>query len=111
MKEDIEKFVKWMFVEKNRVFVKTAPDRKIAQLYNSETNSSISHTFVGYHRFRWILVDHKPYDITRIPDFILKSNSFKKYSKENNLLVETLDGPIWNDLTDIQPNDVIVENI
>lgn len=111
MKEDIEKFVKWMFVEKNRVFVKTAPDRKIAQLYNSETNSSISHTFVGYHRFRWILVDHKPYDITRIPDFILKSNSFKKYAKENNLLVETLDGPIWNDLTDIQPNDIIVENM
>ena len=110
MKEEIERFISWMFLENNKDFVKNSSDRKIAQVYNSETNSKVSNTFVSYHRFRWILVDHKPYDITRIPDFILKYDSFKKYAEDNNIAVETLDWSI-NSKPVNSGIDPIVENI
>lgn len=97
MKEDLEKFINWMFQEKNRIFVKNAPATRIAQLYNKETNSAISHIFVSTHRFRWILINNQPYDITKLPSFILKSELFKKYAKEDNIFIETLDGSLWKE--------------
>lgn len=95
MKEDLEKFINWMFEEKNKTFVKNAPATRVAQLYNKETNSSISHIFVSTHRFRWILINRIPYDIGKLPPFILNSELFKKYAKSDNVFIETLDGPLW----------------
>ena len=110
MKEDIEKFVEWMFQEKNKVFVKNASSHRIAQLFNNETGSSITHIFVNYHRLRWIMVDHKPYDVTKLPPFILYDESFKKYAKDNNMSIETLDWSI-NGRSEVDQKEIIVEKI
>ena len=95
MKSDIEQFIKWMFDGNNRNLVKTLPATRIAQLYNRDTNSAITHVFVKYHMNRWILINHEPYDVTKLPSFILNSELFKKYAKSDNVFIETLDGPLW----------------
>lgn len=105
MKDELELFVSWMLDEKNKRFVKNGSSRKIAEQFNNETNSNISHIYVNNHRFRWIRIDGALYDVTKLPPFILYDESFKKYAKDNNMTIETLDWSI-NVKSPISRNDI-----
>lgn len=98
MRDDLESFITWALDEKNRRFVKNGSSRKIAEQYNLDTNSNITHIYVNNHRLRWIKIDGLLYDVTKLPPFILYSESFKKYAKDNKMTIETLD---WS----IKPDD------
>lgn len=110
MKDELELFVSWMLDEKNKRFVKNGSSRKIAEQFNNETNSNISHIYVNNHRFRWIRIDGSLYDVTKLPPFILYDESFKKYAKDNNMSIETLDWSI-NGRSEVDQKEIIVEKM
>lgn len=107
MRDDLETFMTWALDEKNRRFVKNGSSRKIAEQYNIDTNSNITHIYVNNHRLRWIKIDGSLYDVTKLPPFILYSESFKKYAKDNKMTIETLDWSIkpYDDTSTDQPNN------
>lgn len=110
MRDDIESFINWAFDEKNKRFVKSASPRKIAEEYNKDTNNNITHIYVINNRFRWIKIDGSLYDVSKLPPFILYAESFKKYAKDNNMTIETLDWSIKpDDKSSENHNDPIVE--
>ena len=105
MKQEIIDFINWIFIPKNRVFVQKSSGQRIAKLYEEETGNKVSYTFVLYHRNKWVMINNQPFELEKLPMFILKTESFKKYAEENNISIETLDGPIWKDID----NDTQVE--
>lgn len=111
MKQEIVDFINWIFIPKNRVFVKRSSGQRIAKLYEEETGNKVSYTFVLYHRDKWLMINGKPFELEKMPMFILKTTSFKKYAEENNIVIETLDGSIWDNLPDTESNDTVVETI
>lgn len=109
MKQEIVDFINWIFIPKNRVFVKRSSGQRIAKLYEEETGNKVSYTFVLYHRDKWLMINGKPFELEKMPMFILKTASFKKYAEENNIVIETLDGSIWDGLSDAEYNNTVVE--
>lgn len=112
MRDDIELFISWAFDEKNKRFVKSASPRKIAEEYNKDTNSNVTHIYVINNRFRWIRINGSLYDVTKLPPFILYSESFKKYAKDNKMTIETIDWVLKPDddpSTDQPTDEPIVE--
>lgn len=79
-----------MFKEKNKVFINNGSSVKIAQLYNKETGSNINHAFVLYHRFKWVLINGEPYEIDKIPKFLLVDDQFKDFAKKRGITIETM---------------------
>ena len=106
MKEDLLNFILWMYQEKNKVFIKNGSSVKIAQLYNKETGSNINHAFVLYHRFKWILINGKPYEKAKIPLEIFNTKSFAEYAKLNNIVIDDLEDDEQISIKDIDCEDL-----
>lgn len=106
MKQELVTFIEWMFQPKNRVFVQRSSGQRIAKLYEEETGNIVSYNFVTYNRNKWLMINGQPFELEKMPMFILKTESFKKYAEENNILIETLDGPIWADFKPKQPESI-----
>lgn len=79
-----------MFKEKNKVFINNGSSVKIAQLYNKETGSNVNHAFVLYHRFKWVLINGEPFEIDKIPKFLLVDKQFKDFAKKRGIVIETM---------------------
>lgn len=90
MKQDLLNFILWMFKEKNKVFINNGSSVKIAQLYNKETGSNVNHAFVLYHRFKWVLINGEPFEIEKIPKFLLVDKQFKDFAKKRGITIETM---------------------
>lgn len=90
MKQDLLNFILWMFKEKNKAFVNNSSSVRIAQLYNRETGSNVNHAFVLYHRFKWVLINGEPFEIDKIPKFLLVDKQFKDFAKKRGIVIETM---------------------
>lgn len=90
MKQDLLNFILWMFKEQNKDFIKNGSSVRIAQLYNKETGSNVNHAFVLYHRFKWVLINGKPFEIDKIPKFLLVDKQFKDFAKKRGIVIETM---------------------
>lgn len=90
MKQDLLNFILWMFKEENKDFVNNGSSVKIAQLYNKETGSNVNHAFVLYHRFKWVLINGEPFEIDKIPKFLLVDKQFKDFAKKRGIIIETM---------------------
>ena len=104
MKQDVLDFIRWMFIPKNKFFVKKSSPNRIAKIYEEETGNKITHNLVIYHRNKWLLIDNEPYEITKTPKFIFENQDFKDFAKSHNIIIETMDDSISQ-----QPNDTVVE--
>lgn len=108
MKQDVLDFINWMFIPKNRFFVKKSSPNRIAKIYEEETGNKITHNLVIYHRNKWLLIDKEPYEIAKTPKFILENQEFKDFAKTHNIVIETMDD---DDQSLIDRKDTEVENI
>lgn len=90
MKQDLLNFILWMFKEENKAFINNGSSVKIAQLYNKETGSNVNHAFVLYHRFKWVLINGEPFEIEKIPKFLLVDKQFKDFAKKRGIVIETM---------------------
>lgn len=90
MKQDLLNFILWMFKEQNKAFVNNSSSVRIAQLYNKETGSNVNHAFVLYHRFKWVLINGEPFEIDKIPKFLLVDKQFKDFAKKRGIVIETM---------------------
>lgn len=91
MKQDVLDFINWMFIPKNRFFVKKSSPNRVAKIYEEETGNKITHNLVIYHRNKWLLIDNEPYEIAKTPKFILENQEFKDFAKTHNIVIETMD--------------------
>lgn len=88
LKPEVREFIIWSMKPENKVFVKKASYQRIADAFNEETGYHVCHTIVPNHRNRWILVNGEPYEIAKIPPFILKNEKFRSFAKENDIDIE-----------------------
>ena len=50
----------------------------------------MNHAFVLYHRFKWVLINGKPFEIDKIPKFLLVDKQFKDFAKKRGIVIETM---------------------
>ena len=91
-KQEIGDFIKWMLEPTNRLFVKNGSCVKVAKMFNDKTGHNVSHTFVLYHRDRWLLIDGQPYERSKIPLGMLLHPDFKKYALDHKIVIMDMDG-------------------
>lgn len=107
LKPDIKAFIIWSLRPENKVFVKKSSYKRIADTFNEESGYHICHTAIPHHRNRWILINGEPFEIARLPSFILNNDKFKDFAKANNIVIETME----IEQSKITQKDIDVETI
>lgn len=88
LKPEVKDFIIWSFRPENRKLVENGSQQRIIDAFNREHGYNLASSVVYNHRNRWILVNGEPYEIAKIPPFILKNEKFREFAKENDIDIE-----------------------
>ena len=103
VKPEILAFIEWMFIPENKVFVRNTNPSVVARYYKDQTGKSVAPGTVIYNLYKWIKINNTFYDKEKIPLDIIKMDKFKKFAIENNISIEDINGSIWDEKHDVEP--------
>lgn len=87
MKDEVRSFVEWMFTPENKLFVEKSPPSRVAEEYLSQTGRKVSNSFVIYNKFKWMMINDRPYEKDKLPMDLFYDEDFKKFAKDKGIVI------------------------